>query len=39
MTIFCIEWNERIISESHFGLTHPIRFLLMRTNGLEEDVV
>ena len=33
------EWNERSISKSLFGLTHPIKFLLMRTYGLEEDVV
>ena len=24
---------------SHFGLTHPIKFLLMRTYCLEEDAV
>ena len=33
------EWNERSISESHFCLTNPIKFLLMRTYSLEEDIV
>ena len=36
---FVFEWNEIIISESPSGFTHPIRFLLKRTYGLEEDVV
>ena len=35
---FVSEWNERSISESIFGLKHQIKFLLMRTYGLEEDV-
>ena len=30
---------KRSIYESLFGLKHPIKFLLMRTYGLEEDVV
>ena len=29
--------NEAFLS--HFGLTHPIKFLLMRTYSLEEDAV
>ena len=33
------EWNERCISKSLFGLTNPIKLLLIRTYGLEEDVV
>ena len=36
---FVSEWNERSISKSLFGLTHPIKFLLMRRSGLEQDVV
>ena len=36
---FVSEWNERSISKSLFGLTHPIKFLPVRTYGLEEDVV
>ena len=36
---FVSEWNERSISVSLFGLTHPIKFLLMRRSGLEVDVV
>ena len=33
------EWNERCISKSLFGLTNPIKLLLIRTYGFEEDVV
>ena len=33
------EWNERSISKSLFGLSHPIKFLLIRTYSLEEEVV
>ena len=33
------EWNERSISKSQFGLTNPIKFLLIWTYGLEEEVV
>ena len=33
------KWSERNIYESLFGLKHPIKFLLTRTYGLEEDVV
>ena len=33
------EWNERSIYESLFSLKHPIKFLLIRTYSLEEDVV
>ena len=36
---FVSEWNERCISESLFGLTNSIKLLLIRTYGLEEDVV
>ena len=33
------KWNERNISKFLFDLIHPIKFLLMRTCGLEEEVV
>ena len=36
--LFVSEWNERSIYESIFGLRHQIKFLLMRSYGLEEDV-